>query len=146
MFGGHLRLNEIIHVKYLRSLADPPHTGSFVCNWLLMSFCPGVPEIKTYCSSKVCYVVFNTSKTHKNEQRECGQAPPWCALWFSSFHRSRVHVQQTQVRSLGPNSTTYDLSKLLYFQLSQVPQSMRNINKLLLLKFWRIHWVYVLGA
>lgn len=60
-----------------------------------------------------------------------GVSPLMCALWFTASTAAECMCTDSQVRSLGPNplSTTYDLSKLLYFQLSQVPpQSHEEIS------------------
>ena len=60
-----------------------------------------------------------------------GVSTPMCAPWFTASSAAECMCTNSQVRSLGPNplSTTYDLSKLLYFQLSQVPlQSHEEIS------------------
>ena len=76
-------------------------------------------------------MVLTASKHTRMSEGTVGVSPLMCALDFIACNATECICTNSEVRSLGSNplSTSYDLGKLLYFLLSQIPpQSHEEIS------------------
>ena len=113
-----MRLKETMHVESVRESKPSTHRGLF-CESPCCTCVPSQLGTESSRHSQWCSMFVTTSDKQE-----------WVTGWWVrhvlsnlQLQCSRVHAHRLWVRSLGPNplSTSYGLSKLLYFFTSQVP-------------------------